>query len=338
MEVEPSNTASLTTGDRDHIEQAYEKMFDLDHILNRIGKNDRILDLGRGKKGSFFARKIKEKFPLVEIIGLEYSYKENLLGNDDAKSTTSSLVAGNAIELPFANSSFDMVISGEVTQDNPFFSDDLNIEKLREEANRVLNHKGTFVIFHEKEKVVPPTYKPIHEQVGYTKVDQVPLALSGLVYGVYGKENTNFGDNNSLFRVLKDISPKNDTFFIVGRYFIHGIMLFCEGIGESKFEESKIALKEKIPEAHLNILDELSSSSYSETLSLLDQYLNMSDNNFIDDLFEKTSEEWKFVKKNWPTVCHLNQRFPSAILTVLNNPEQTLFHQIGLEIISNDFL
>jgi SAM-dependent methyltransferase len=85
--------------------------FAADRLAPLIAPGMRILDVGCG--GGQFALRLAERWPEIEIVGVDLSPQQVArararLGTSDARV---SFVQGNAIELPFADGEFDLVYS-----------------------------------------------------------------------------------------------------------------------------------------------------------------------------------------------------------------------------------
>ena len=126
--------------------QRYWHQVKFKEVAARLGKQDKVLDLGCGP-GSFLSILSKER-PEIEAIGLDVASKQI----DFAKQNIASQVKSNKISfqtldlsakgLPFEDNSFDAVTSIEVIEHiHPYFAN-----RYLQEAMRVLKPSGKLIV------------------------------------------------------------------------------------------------------------------------------------------------------------------------------------------------
>lgn len=105
-------------------------------IKNAVGKGNRILDLGcgEGRNSLLFAEE-------NEVQGLDICPKRMLLNKENALDKNyGTLILGNAINLPFPEASFDIVVCTEMIEHVT------ETRQLVEEINRVLKKGGKLIL------------------------------------------------------------------------------------------------------------------------------------------------------------------------------------------------
>ena len=109
--------------------------------------NKRVLDLGSGPRARF-AKEVEEKYPGTKVVSLDYSFEEPppedprylLKGDENFSDRNVDKVVGFATTLPFADSSFDTIVSSGAI---PFYLlQPEQIEKVFKEIIRVLKVGG----------------------------------------------------------------------------------------------------------------------------------------------------------------------------------------------------
>lgn len=112
-------------------------------LLNKIKLPDeaRVLDVGSGP--SFFTIEIAKKFSTASIIGLDFSPRQVKLASQRANhenATNCSFIVGNAINLPFQEGYFDLVVSIASIKHWP------DVHKGLAEIKRVLKKEGVALV------------------------------------------------------------------------------------------------------------------------------------------------------------------------------------------------
>ncbi|MBN2094128.1 MAG: class I SAM-dependent methyltransferase [Candidatus Zambryskibacteria bacterium] len=104
-------------------------------LMNKYYNNpQKILDIGAAD-GSMLDD-IKEKYPVIECIGLEQS-REFIKAN---KNKNIRIIQGDAHSLPFQSDTFDVIIAAAIIEHVT------RPEKMLEEAHRVLKRGGIFIV------------------------------------------------------------------------------------------------------------------------------------------------------------------------------------------------
>jgi ubiquinone/menaquinone biosynthesis C-methylase UbiE len=88
----------------------------IDHMARLDAASGRLLDVGCGPGN--IALKIAKRWPLMQVIGIDYSTNMVRAANDAAESESLAIhtcfLAGDAKKLPFPDGSFDFVLSNSV--------------------------------------------------------------------------------------------------------------------------------------------------------------------------------------------------------------------------------
>jgi 2-polyprenyl-3-methyl-5-hydroxy-6-metoxy-1,4-benzoquinol methylase len=110
------------------------------HIMSRYlpvgGQDKAIVEIGCGP--GYLLSFIEKWFPQYEVIGLDFDFR--LLGAADQRTERSHLVKGNAEELPFGNSEFDVLVTLHLIEHL------YHPERFFAEANRVLRPNGVLLL------------------------------------------------------------------------------------------------------------------------------------------------------------------------------------------------
>lgn len=135
-------------------------------------RNKKILDIGCGF-GWFELN--AEKRGVEKIIGIEFEEKSLETAKKYIQSDKIEFKKGSAIELPFANESFDTIVSWEVIEHIPRGTED----KMFKEVGRILKNGGIFYLSTPYNSFLSKIFDPAWWLIGhrhYSKEKLVDLA------------------------------------------------------------------------------------------------------------------------------------------------------------------
>ena len=130
-----------------------------DFVSKKDITGKRVLNIGCGY-GWFELWSLKQK--VGKIVGMEIDI-ESLQAARTIKDKRVSLEVGSALKLPFKDSSFDTVVSWEVLEHIPAYTE----SKMFKEVNRVLKDKGSFYLSTPNQNSVACLLDPAWWLIGH---------------------------------------------------------------------------------------------------------------------------------------------------------------------------
>jgi ubiquinone/menaquinone biosynthesis C-methylase UbiE len=160
----------LQTRIRTH--QLYSKGANLEDGIDKVLKlepTESLLDIGTGPGN--FPMRLREAGHLGRLVGMDFS--SGMLEVASAKTSAVEWIQGNAMELPFADSSFDVVTARHMLYHVP------NMNKAIQEANRVLKPGGRFMAVTNDDGYMLEFWETVFEAVE-KDTDFAPMTSSVL--------------------------------------------------------------------------------------------------------------------------------------------------------------
>ncbi len=155
-----------------------------DEHIPQLAPGARILDAGCGTADGKLLSIVLEANQSVapEVVRLDY-FSENV----EANPAQSSRLVADATEMPFADGTFDLVITSEITPDNPYFTGLLELQRynrrlLGAEISRVLCAGGTWLGYNES--LVMPDDRPAGMVGRFQYASSIPIAHNRVAYGL----------------------------------------------------------------------------------------------------------------------------------------------------------
>ncbi len=148
--------------------------FNTEFVSDEDIQNKNILDIGCGF-GWFELNALKRG--ASNIIGIEFSEKDLETAKKYIDEKKIDFCVGNAIDLPFEDNKFDSIVSWEVIEHIPKFTED----KMFKEAARVLKKNGVFYLSTPfdsfSSKLFDPAWLLIsHRHYSYEKLEDLALS------------------------------------------------------------------------------------------------------------------------------------------------------------------
>jgi demethylmenaquinone methyltransferase/2-methoxy-6-polyprenyl-1,4-benzoquinol methylase len=138
-----------------------------------LEQKSRVLDIAAGTGDIAF--EIRRQFPHIQIIAADFALAMMYLGQQRPLGQKIDWAAADALHLPFAEGTFDAVVSGFLLRNVP------DISRALQEQYRILRHGGWIVSLDTS----PPPQSPLRPFINFYLRQVVPL-LGKLVAGDAG--------------------------------------------------------------------------------------------------------------------------------------------------------
>ena len=125
----------------------------IDHL--ELAEHDRVLDLGTGTGGLAF--EIVRREPQTQVIAVDFTPQMIRIGKNRDYHTGVAWVIADVVQLPFADATFDAVVSGFVLRNI------LDIDQMLKEQHRILKSQGRIACLETS----PPTKNLLSLLIGF---------------------------------------------------------------------------------------------------------------------------------------------------------------------------